>query len=234
MKRLLSLFAFLLGEAVIIVSFLLWGGGTATDILALNMVVCSLIYCLFFVDVLVPWVNWSDKAQKSIGSMGVRWFITWVYAALAVAVMLVCNLWLVTSFELQLILHCVLFFLLLLGFTGVLHASGKVAERYVQESQCRQGVQEMKQAVRGLKDAAEGCAQLPASCMRRINDLEDGLRYLSPSDNWEARSLERQFVETVESIAIALPGYAADQEKVDAAFKKAERLYANRKSLYSN
>ena len=234
MKRLLSLFAFLLGEAVIIVSFLLWRGEAATGVLALNMVVSSLIYCLFFVDVLVPWVNWSDKAKRSIGSMGLRWFVTWVYAALAVAVMLVCNLWLVVSFELQLILHCVLFFLLLLGFAGVLHASGKVAERYVQESQCRQGVQEMKQAVRRLKEAAEDCAQLPESCMRRINDLEDRLRYLSPSDNGEARSLERQFVKAVESITVALPGYAADQEKIDAALKKAERLYENRKSMYSN
>lgn len=234
MKTLLSLVAFLLGEAVIIASFLLWRGEAATDVLALNMAVSSLIYCLFFVDVLVPWVNWSDKAQKSVGSMGLRWFVTWVYAAFAVAVMLVCNLWLVASFELQLILHCVLFFLLLLGFTGVLHASGKVGGKYVQESRSRQGVQEMKQAVSGLKEAAAGCAQLPAACMHRIDSLEEGLRFLSPSDNLEARLLERQFVETVESIAAALPGYAADQEKIDAAFKKAERLYASRKAVYSN
>lgn len=234
MKTLLSLFALLLGEVVIIASFLLWRGELSTNILALNMLVSSLIYCLFFVDILIPWVNWSDKAQRSIGSMGLRWFVTWVYAAFAVTIMLVCNLWLDASFKLQLILHCVLFVLLLLGFTGVLHASGKVAEKYMQENQSRQGLQEMKQAVRGLKETAEGCTQLSAVCLRRINDLEDGLRFLSPSDHWEAHSLERQFIETVESIAAALPGYVANQEKIDTALKKAERLYANRKSMYSN
>ena len=147
-KKILSFIALLGGEAIIIAAFLLFRGSLATDILVLNIVVSSVIYGLLFLDILVPWVDLNDKSGKKVGSLGLRWFFTWLYAITAIAVMLIGNLAYEWTFALQFIIHCGLFFLLLLGFIAVIHSGNKVQEVYQQETFNRNGINEMKTAMR--------------------------------------------------------------------------------------
>lgn len=234
MKTILSRLALLVGEAIIIASFFLWRGDAPADIFALNLVVASIIYGMMFVDILVPWVDWADKAQRRVGSIGLRWFVTGSYSILALGVMIVCNWALAVSFELQLILHACLLFLLILGFVGVLHASDKVVDIHLQESAHRSGIAEMRQAMMRLKETLLDCPRLPAVYGERINDLEEGLRYISPCDNPEAHALEARFVEVINEIAIAVPNFSMNQEKIENALTRAEHIYRNRKGEYSN
>lgn len=234
MKTILSWVALLAGEAIIIAAFFLWRGNAPTDIFTLNLVMASILYGVMFVDMLVPWINWKDKAQRQVGSMGIRWFITGLYVILALAVMIVGNWKVNLSFTVQLMLHIGLLFLLLLGFVAMFHASDKVVEIHSQESSHRQGVNDMKRAMMQLKDTAIDCPQLMAIYGDRINNLEEGLRYLSPSNNPEASALEAQFVEVINDINIAAPQFSMNQEKIEAALRRAERIYQNRKGVYSN
>ncbi len=54
-KKIFSLLLVIFGEAILILCFLHFGRNVQTEILTLNIVVSSLIYCLLFIDIIVPW-----------------------------------------------------------------------------------------------------------------------------------------------------------------------------------
>lgn len=233
-KKIVSFIVLLGGEAIIIAAFILFRDGLITDILVLNIVVSSVIYGLFFLDILVPWINLNDKQGKKVGSLGVRWLFTWLYAIAAIAVMLVGNLACEWSFALQIIIHCVLLFFLILGLVASLHSGDKVQEVYQQETFNRNGINEMKTAIRDLKDKMNDLPNLPEYFIRKINTLEDSLRFISPTENAEAHGLEQQFIRVINDIAFAISNYSMNEEAIGSNLKKAERIYQIRKSIYSN
>jgi hypothetical protein len=233
-KKLLSWIALLGGEAIIIAAFILFRGGLTDNILVLNIVVTSLIYGLFFVDILIPWIDLGDKSQKKVGSLGLRWFFTWLYAIAAIAVMVVCNVVYECSFSLQIILHCGLIFFLILGFAASLHSSDKVKKVYQQETFNRNGILEMKKVVANLKDKMNDLSDLPGSFIGRINSLEENLRFISPANSSEAYDLEQQFIRIITDISFAVSDYSMNAEAIESNLKKVERIYQNRKSVYSN
>lgn len=233
-KKILSWIALIGGEAIIIAAFILFKGGLADNIFVLNIVVFSLIYGLFFVDVLVPWIDLTDKSQKKIGSLGLRWFFTWLYAIVAITAMLVGNLVFQWSFSFQIILHSILLFLLILGFVASITSSDKVKEVNRQETLNRSGILEMKNAMRNLKDKMNDLSSLPESFITRVNELEKSLRFISPSNSNEAYDLEHTFTNVIHEITFAISDYSMNEEKIENNLKKAERIYQNRKSIYSN
>lgn len=232
-KRFLSWFTFILGIVIIVASFLFWKGNSSDDIFVLNLVVSLIIYCLIFVDIFVPWVNLNDCAQRQVGSMGVWWTISGIYVLAAIGVMVVCNLMYSSSFKLQLLIHCSLLFCLLLGFVGVLHSSNKVDSVYKSEQVAKKNLQDMRQAVSTMIDAMVACS-LPQEVVEQMKNLEEGVRYISPSNNPDAHLLERQFVEIIQEITMVLNDYSMNQEKVWSDLKKAERVCQSRKMIYSN
>jgi hypothetical protein len=233
-KKIFSWLLFLFGEAIIIIALLLPGGNVATNILVLNIVVASVIYGLFFIDILVPWVNFNDKSQRRIGSLGVRWFATWWYAILAIAVMVLGNAVYEFSFATQLVIHFILFFFLLLGLYAARCSSDKVNQVAVIETANRNGLLEMKKAMLALKNKINETTDLPDTFIQRVDALEESLRFISPTGNSEAHELERSFVETINTIRIALTDYSLNEQQIENNLKKCERLYQNRKNIYSN
>jgi hypothetical protein len=233
-KKIISWLLLLFGEALIITAFILFRGDLADNILVLNIVISTIIYGLFFVDILVPWIDFKDKSQRRVGSIGVRWLVTWLYAIAAIAVMIIANIALEWTFAAQLIVHGVLLFLLFLGLLGALHASDKVTQVYNIETANRNGIVEMKKAIIGLKDNINEASGLPENFVKRVNALEENLRFLSPTENNEAHELEQSFVETVHSIGFALTNYSLNEQQIENNLKKCERIYQNRKQVYSN
>jgi hypothetical protein len=233
MKALFSWLLLFFGEAIIIAAFVIFGENTPDDILVLNIVVCSLVYGLFFCNFRAPWIDLKDKSQKQIGAIGLSWFTIWYYAIAAVIFMLATNLF-ELSFTFQFITHCVLLFFLFLGLLLSRHSADKVAEVYHEQTATRSGILEMKKAMLALKDKISDTAGLPDSFVRKVNSLEESLRYISPTDNGEAYELESSFVETIESIRFALQDYSLNAEQIESNLKKCERLYQNRKNIYSS
>jgi membrane protein implicated in regulation of membrane protease activity len=233
-KKILSWIALLGGEAIIIAAFILFRGSLANDILALNIVVSFIIYGLLFIDIIAPWIDLDNKSQAKVGSLGVRWFFTWLYAIAAVAAMLAYNLAFDCSFALQIITHGALIFFLALGFLASLHSSDKVQQAYQQETLNRNGVIEMKRAVQKLKDKINDVAGVPESFAGRVNALEENMRFISPAENAEVHSLERQFVSTINDISVAVSDFSMNEERIEINLKKVEKIYQRRKSAYSN
>jgi hypothetical protein len=233
-KNLLSWLLLLFGEAIIVAAFILFRGNTPDNILVMNIVVSSLIYGLFFCNFRIPWIDLKDKSKKQTGAIGISWFATWFYAIAAIAVMLCANLVYELSFTVQLIVHCVLLFFLFLLVLLSGRSAGKVAEVYQAETLNRNGISEMKKAMRDLRDKISETAGLPTDFTQRVKFLEAALQFISPAENDEAYDLERSFVETIHAIRFALQDYSLNAEQINKNLSKCERIYNNRKQIYSN
>ena len=233
-KKILAWLLLLFGEAILITAFVLFRGETPDNILVLNIVVSTIVYAVLFLNFRAPWINQEDWAQKQIGAIGISWFTAWLYALAAIAVMLVANLKLELLFNLQLIIHCVLLFFLLLGIWVSYHSAGKVKEVFVKETAHRSGIIEMKNAMLVLKNKISETTGLPDVFIQRIETLEESLRFIAPTENSEAHEQERSFVETINAIRFALIDYSLNAEQIENCLKKCERIYQNRKQIYSN
>ena len=224
----------LFGEAIIISAFVLFRGATPDNILILNITVSTIVYVLFFVRFRTPWIDLKDKSQKQIGTTGISWFASWSYAILAIGT-ITCGYFLPELiFSVQLIIHCILLFILFMWLMLSRHSADKVKEVYEAETKNRNGINEMKNAMRHLKDSINDLNGLPAQFTQRINTFEENLRYISPSDNSEAYVLENSFVEVIKEIRFAISDYSMNEDRIESNLKKLERIYQNRKNIYSN
>ena len=138
------------------------------------------------------------------------------------------------SFATQFIIHCVLLFFLLLGILASRHSADKTEEVYEQETANRKGLNEMKNAMRNLKDKINETGDLPENFTNRINALEESLRFISPANDHEAHGLENSFVEIINETGFAISDYSMNEERIEGNLKKLEQIYKNRKQIYSN
>jgi len=233
-KRIFSLLLALFGEALLIFCFLHFGKNVQPEILTLNIIVSTVIYCLVFVDFLFPWINLKDKSQKQIGSIGLRWFFTFFYLILAVGVMIIFNSVKPIHFTNQIIIHGILFFLLLLGLFMALSSSDKVTEVYLEENQNRDRLDKMKKVTKELQLKLDAMNNIPAEIVNRINELQENLRYLSPSNSGDAIGLESKFVEEIRILNNCFVDNPLDIEKIISNIKNCERTYKERKQVFSN
>ena len=150
------------------------------------------------------------------------------------AVMLLCNVAFPTLFSTQLLIHCILLLGLVLGFSAVVGASAKVGAVHAREEQLRSGLDDLKQRVRQLQRVAAGIPDLPAADRSRIDALAGELRFVAPCRTAEAAALEKEFGEALQTLEFALPAHAMNRGAVESALARAERLCAERKTLYTN
>lgn len=233
-KKIFSLLLVIFGEALLILSFLHFGRNVQTEILTLNIVVSSIIYCLLFIDIIVPWVNFKDKSQKTIGSIGLRWFFTFFYTLLAVGAMVVFNSVKPIHFSNQIIIQGILFFFLLLGYFMAFSSSDKVREVYVEEIQNRDRFDEMKKATKEIQLKIDQMKNIPTDIINKLNDLQENLRFLSPCNNSNAYELEAKFVEEMRALNGCFFDIPLNIEKINDNIQNCNRTLKERKQVFSN
>ena len=233
-KRLFSLLLFIFGEALIIISFVHFGKNLQPEILALNIVVTSLIYCLSFLDIFVPWLDLKERPQRKIGSIGIRWFITTLYLLAAVGAMIIFNTRFPIPFISQLIIQGFLFFLLLTGLYLAFSSAEKVHEVYSEQQLVLDNIDEMKRTTKELQLKLDRMKDIPADVISKVNDLQDNIRFLSPCNNNRASELEKKFVEEMKQLSDCFSNTPLNFEKIQDNIKNCERTYKERKQVFSN
>jgi len=232
-KKMFSVLLVLLGEAIIILCFLYFGKNLATNILILNIVVTSAIYLLWFIEKFIPMVDLKDKAHKGVGSLGIKWLITLLYAISATTVMVVFNTIRPLDIYGQMIIHGVLFFLLLVGIYFMFYASEKVGEVYSEEHVIRNHVDEMKRVTKEIKLKAELTKDFPPEINTRVTELLENLRFISPCGNYEAVNLEVQYLKEISDLKNFLFDIPVNYERGIEILQKCEQVYNERKRMYS-
>ncbi len=224
----------LFGLALIIVGFIHFGQNLDTNILVLCIIVSVIIYCLFFFDFLVPWVDLSDKKQKKIGAIGLRWFFTLFYSLLAISGLILFNTSLPMSFFGQLIAHGGLFFILLMGLLMSYISAEKVGSVYDQEKENSNLLDEMRRETNAVKQQIQLLNDIPSNISSRINQMVDNLRYLSPCNTTDAKVLERNFLTQMKLIRNYVMDKPLNHDKINESIQRCEIIYTERKNSYAN
>lgn len=232
-KKIISIVLLLAGEALIVACFLIFGKNESTEILSLNIAVSSIIYALFFIDILLPMVNFEDKSHKTIGSLGLRWYFTVFYAIVAIVAMFFLNYGTPTSTSIQVIIHSILFFLLLLGLFSAASSAQKTQTIFVEEKQIRSGLEELKKETKKVQLKLDQMKDISKEIINNMNDLQENLRYLSPCDNPEAFELEASFFLQMKAINDCLFITPIDNEQIIEQIENCKRTYQERKQLFS-
>ena len=221
------------GEALIVAAFLMFFSDLLpSDVLVLDVFVASVVYWLFFIDLIKPWTPENDPSQKRASSLGVRWFFTILYDIAAIAAMLFFAVVLL-PFKVQLLVQLALLLFVLLGLLLASRTAARTQKIWQDEQQQRAGREDMMKILQELKSAAE-ISGTPQSVVDEIASLCDEVRYISPANTNEAANLESQFVESARQIQFAFREYNMNKDAIANQLAKCKRILQQRKSIYSN
>jgi hypothetical protein len=233
-KHLFSALLLLFGEALIIISFMFFGSSLDTNILILDIVVSSIIYSLLFIDVLIPMLNFKEKSQKIVGSLGIRWFITTIYIILAFGAMVVFIFIKPIDINGQILIQAIIFFVLLIGLYSAATSSDKVEEIFLDESQKINRLAEIRKSIEKLQFKLFQLKNVPPEIISGIADLYEELRYISPCNNAESIELEANLLKEVKAINDSLFDVTLDSTRIMERISLCQRICHARKLIFSN
>lgn len=228
-----SVLLMLAGEALIVICFLYFGRNQANGLLALNIIVSTIIYTLFFLDIIFPTVDFKDKSQKAIGSLGLRWFFATLYILAAIAAMIIFNTVKPIELNSQLLIQAILFFLLAFGLYTAISSSQKVQSVYTEESHIRDHIDEMKKATKNVLLKLEQMKNIPADVNSRITTLYENLRFISPSNNKSAFELETDYLNQMNNVFNCLFDIPFNYERIIENIDRCESTYKERKQIFT-
>ncbi len=233
-SKLLTILAWLVGEAIILFSFYQWGGGMERDIRILNAGVSAWLFFLLFVDTLIPWINLRGKSGADVSSLGGRMLFLTLYIVAAVAAIIVCNTVLPCVFLVQALIQGILLFLFIIGLIIILSIGERTASVHQEEQSVRQQLVNLRQVADQLKLALGASTGIAPQQAARLQALADNIRYISPSQQAEAHALEADFAAVVRELIVILGNPTAYANVLDSKIAQAELLYQQRKMLYFN
>ena len=233
-KNIFLISLLLLGEALIIISFLYFGKLFSTEVLTLNIVVSSVIYSLFFVDILFPMVDFGDRTQKSIGSLGIRWFISILYIIFAIVVMVMFIILEPEDTNIQILVQAILFFMLLFGMYSALASSEKVKETYTKEKEILNRLEEIRLAMNEVMIKLDQVKEIPDGISSGLASLQDDLRFISPCNNHSAHELEVKLLLGIKTLKERLYEIPLHNEEVVELTNNCRRICKARKQIFSN
>jgi hypothetical protein len=233
-KKMLPILLLFLGESLIIVFFILFCNSKQQDITILEIVVSSIIYFLFFINLLTPWIDFSDVSQKKVGAIGFYWFVTFIYSILTIGGLIYFNSYDFRPFSTQLFYYCVLVLFLLIGLFLSFSSSDKVSEIYFDEKIRRDQIMNLNKAIQDLKRSLVNMNSIPQSFLTRIDELQENIRFLSPCNNDTATDLEISLLNQINNLKDNLLNSTFDLEKNNSILNIAENTYRERKKIYSN
>ena len=210
-----------------IAAFIIFRGSMSTEVLVLDIVVSTIILALFFIDVLRPW---DDEHTSRMGSMGVRWTMTLLYAFVAVAAMVVLSSY---SFTIQLLVHGVLLALLLLAMALVLRTKEQIVSVHKEEKAKLASRDDVKRAWNTLLEKMNQ-VDTSAELRERTAAFVQNLRYLTPTNNPDAQETDRQLVEGAQSIGRMIGDFRMNADQAEQMLARCERLLQQRRTQYSN
>lgn len=227
-RNILSWIALTLCEAIMIAAFILYGSDMPTEVMIMDMVVCSIIIGLFFVDISR---SWDDEHTAKLGSMGVRWTITFIYTFLAVGFMVALRNF---EFSVQLLVQGGILMLLLMGLAAALRTRSQIESVHKEQLQKVENRDSVKIAWRDLVENMNLQPDFPVALRERANTMLQDMRYLSPTNNPEALYTDRQLIEGAAEINRMLGDYRMNAEQAEQVLARCERLLQRRRSQYSN
>ena len=227
-RKILLWAALVLCEAVMIAAFILLCDGMRRDVMILDIAVSTVILGLLFIDILRPW---GDENTAKLGSMGVRWTVTFIYIAASIGLMIALR---DSGFTLQLLVQCGLVALLLLGMAGSIRTMEQIGEVRNEEHQMVDDRDTVVRAWTELLSMMDSKTDFPDDVRERTRTLVRDMRYLVPTNNPDAQNTDRQLKEGAESLMRTMGDYGVSKIQMEQILSQCERLMKLRRTQYSN
>ncbi|MES2111877.1 MAG: hypothetical protein V4577_24180 [Bacteroidota bacterium] len=231
-RQYLILFLIFFGELLIVLGFLHFSLFTPGRIVTLNIVVTSITFQVYMLNLLWPGYSFRDRPQKIFAGLGIRGYAILLYSIAAIALMISMNGILSQSFSTQLLVHAVLLFLLGLGIIFSLTATDKAAAVYQQQTAEKAPLEDARRLAGSIGEKSQQ-SSLPPPVKDRLAKIGADLRYISPAGTAEALLLEDQLLGTLHQLDAILSLPAPDEQKVNELIVDFESHYRQRKQVYS-
>ena len=230
-KTIYKILAILIGYGLIIGVFFLFGQSLEDRIKVLDIIVSILVYTQLVQFAIYPLIDLDNPAHKEVGMMGIYFYVLSAYCILAIGLMFFGIVYAI-PFHIQLMGQIFLVFLGLLGRVTTLHSGDKVEHIYNKEQQMKEGKVTLKIAMDSLMDEIPQNQPLNIS-MRKLDDIYEELRYVTPSMSIEAKHYESEFCQTIEDIKVLMRNADLNQEKIEEKINRLERILSRRKNINS-
>ncbi|GAB1416981.1 hypothetical protein MASR2M117_23870 [Paludibacter sp.] len=122
----------------------------------------------------------------------------------------------------------------MLGLFLAFSSSEKVKTVFIEESQNRQRIDEMKKITKELIVHLNAKSNISDEIINRVTNLHDDLRYISPINTTDAIALENKYVEEVKMLIRYINLEQINTGEITGYIKKCETTYKDRKQLFSN
>lgn len=225
----------LLALEAIIISLALWAGehfDIPTNILVLDIVVLTIMLVLGGYESFQPLFAMVFKKLDEVASLGLRWMSLAFYMVCAL-VLIVLGVIIPISFFFQLIGQVFLLVILLAAYLTSSTTATLIGKVAAKEEKVLAGRQSMRTAVRQMKDEVAITSGVPEYINEAISEMEEKLRYISPSENPEAIAYEKQFADIAERVLIAMNNVDMNEEAIKKDLLRLHRLIENRKNTYN-
>lgn len=230
MKIFYKALAILLGYGIIIAGFILFGATLKDEVRILDIVVSCVMFTQIAEFFFFPLIDTNKKAHKEVGMIGIHFAAIDTYFVVAIAIIAAGIYWNL-SFTLQLLLQLGALFLLVLGRVATLHSGDKVEQVYKSEQILMNEKQLLKDTMEDLMDKVAETDGLTPELKHRLNEVQESVRFVSPSASGEARELVAQFTSVATNIAIILNNLKLNAPQLEHEICSLERIMKKIKEI---
>ena len=231
-KTLYKILALLLGLGLIIGGFCLFGQSLENKILILDIIVSILVYMQLTQFAIYPLIDLNRAAHKEVGMMGIYFYVLSIYCILAIGLMLFGIVYAI-PFKFQLMGQIFFVFLALLGRVATLHSGEKVEHIYGKERQMMETRRVLRTEMDNFMDELSSWESPEGMGVQKLYDIQEELKFLSPSANAEAKQYERDFCQIIEELKVLIRNADLNKERIKGKIDHLERTLSKRKSINS-
>lgn len=227
-RNIYRILVILLGYALIIGGFILFGESLENDIKILDIVASCFVYTQFIQFMIFPLINLNETAHKEVGMMGVHISILSFCCVASIGIMVYGIIYQV-DFSYQLMGQLVVLFILMIGRFATLHAGEKVQQIYHKEQAIKEGKMSLKAIMDDFSDDIATVKSIEPIAKEKICSMRESMRFISPSANPEAKRFDHQFTQTIDELRVLMRDATTNRDKIIEKLEHLERILSRRK-----
>lgn len=227
-KKIYRALAILLGYGLIIACFILFGQSLEKNVRILDIIITCLVFTQFAMFTIFPLVNLNNPVHKEMGMLGIHLVTINIFSLFALGWM-ICGMLLQIPFKYQLIGQLVILFILFIGRYATFRSGEKVQQIYEKEQNVMEDKVSLRIVMDNLMDYMATVKDLDSSILQRLQSLHEAIRFITPSDNNEAKNFDGQFVQSVEDLKVLVRNTSMNKERIEEEVGRLERILARRK-----
>jgi hypothetical protein len=201
MKRSSLVLVYIIGLLVIIFAYLQFAVGFSFWHLILYISVTAFLYSMWLFEPFFPWIDDKDSSQKTIASLGIKWFTLGIYTFLAILFLIYA---LISNNPLsligQLIIHAGMIFLFLFGFINA-RVSERVTQRnHEKQTKTRKGISEIGSQLRIVIERLQAGPNPSFDVIESLKKMQEEIRFITPNETVYSQELEGRIVGLIQEI----------------------------------